>query len=185
MTDLETDIQSKQLKSVLEGLIFVSPEPLGTAFLAGLTEKDPKQIQVLLDQLQSEYEARNRGFRLIRTAGGYQFRTLPQIAPYIIEMRKKRPQKLGRAALETLTIIAYNQPITRSQIEEIRGVESSATIKSLLDRNLIVMIGRKEVPGRPMLYGTSRRFLELLGIDDLSSLPQLPENEMLAGDELT
>lgn len=138
-----------------------------------------EQIQGVLDELEEEYRLRSRGFVLAKVAGGYQFRSLPKVAPWILEIKKVKPSRLSRAALETLAIIAYNQPITRSRIEQIRGVEGSGIIKNLLERDLITVVGRKDIPGRPLLYGTSRRFLELFSLPDLASLPPLPEIESL------
>jgi segregation and condensation protein B len=168
------------LKSVVEGLIFTHSEPVTVETLAKVVESVPSEtIQSVLDELEAEYLQRSRGFLLSRVAGGYQFRSLPNIAPWILEMRRMKPARLSRAALETLSIIAYNQPITRSRIEQIRGVESSAAVKSLIDRDLVVVVGRKDVVGRPLVYGTSKRFLEVFGLTDLASLPPLPEIEVL------
>ncbi len=171
------------LKSIVEGLIFAHPESVTTAALAQVIGGlQPPEVQSVLDELEQEYKDRSRGFMLHRVAGGYQFRTVPAAAPYIIEMRKIKPAKLSRAALEALSIIAYNQPVTRSLIEQIRGVESSATIRSLVDRELAEVVGKKDVPGRPLLYGTTKRFLEVFGLAELASLPPLPDVEALEAD---
>jgi len=168
------------LKSVVEGLIFTASEPLTVSALAGtIRTASAETIQSVLDELEQEYLERSRGFLLSKVAGGYQFRSLPKIAPWILEMKKVRPAKPRRAALETLCIIAYNQPVTKGRIEQIRGVESSGTLKYLLERDLIEVVGRKDVAGRPLLYGTSRRFLEVFGLPDLASLPPLPEIEKI------
>jgi segregation and condensation protein B len=170
------------LQSVLEGLIFASPEPVPVSSLAAVIPGVPiETIQAAIDELHEEYRRRSRGFALVKIAGGYQFRTLPSVAPWITEMRKIKPARLSRAALETLSIIAYNQPVTRSRIEQVRGVESSAAIKGLLERELIVVVGKKDVVGRPLVYGTAPRFLEVFGLSDLSALPPLPELEELDG----
>ena len=132
-----------------------------------------------MDELEQEYLERSGGFVLAKVAGGYQFRSLPNIAPWILEMRRMKPARLSRAALETLSIIAYNQPVTKGRIEQIRGVESSAPLRSLVERDLVVIVGRKDIAGRPILYGTSKRFLEVFGLADLASLPALPEIENL------
>ncbi|MDQ7785230.1 MAG: SMC-Scp complex subunit ScpB [Desulfomonilaceae bacterium] len=172
------------LKSIVEGLIFSHSEPLSAQFIAGVIgEASPKEIQGVLDDLEQEYLLRSRGFVLSKVAGGYQFRSLPAIAPWILEMRRMKPARLSRAGLETLAIVAYNQPITRNQIEQIRGVETAGTIKNLVDRDLIEVVGRKDIPGRPLLYGTSKRFLEVFGLEDLASLPPLPEIEALPNEE--
>jgi segregation and condensation protein B len=166
------------LKSIIEGLIFSVQEPVSSDALAAVLQGVSRQtIQAVLDELEQEYRRRSRGFILCRVAGGYQFRTLPNLAPWILEMRKTKPSRLSRAALETLSIIAYNQPVTKSRIEQIRGVESSGTLKGLLERDLVVVVGRKDMAGRPLLYGTSKRFLEVFGLADLASLPTLPELE--------
>jgi len=173
-------VDRELLKSIVEGLIFAGPEPLSAASIAGLVEEVPEEtVQTIIDELEQEYRKRSRGFALTRVAGGYQFRSMPDLAPWILAMKSMKPSRLSRAALETLSIIAYNQPITRTSIEQIRGVESAGTIRSLLERDLVTVVGRKDVPGRPLLYGTSRRFLEVFGLPDLASLPPLPEIETI------
>ncbi|MFH1115120.1 MAG: SMC-Scp complex subunit ScpB [Pseudomonadota bacterium] len=174
------------LKSIVEGLIFSHSEPLSAESIAGVVgDASPQEIQSVLDGLEQEYRQRSRGFVLSRLAGGYQFRSLPAIAPWILEMRRMKPARLSRAGLETLAIVAYNQPITRSRIEQIRGVETAGTIKNLVERDLITVVGRKDIPGRPLLYGTSKRFLEVFGLEDLASLPALPEVEALPEEDET
>lgn len=170
------------LKSVIEGLIFAASEPVAVTSLAAVVVGVPVEtIQAAIDELEVEYTQRSRGFGLVKVGGGYQFRTLPSVSPWIAEMRKIKPARLSRAALETLSIIAYNQPVTRGRIEQIRGVESSAAIKSLLERELIVVVGKKDAAGRPLVYGTAPRFLEVFGLPDLSALPPLPEVDDLDG----
>jgi len=174
-------VDPELLKSIIEGLIFAHSEPVTVDSLAAvLQETSADKIQSVLDGLQDEYLQRSRGFVLVKVAGGYQFRSLPNIAPWILEMRKMKPARLSRAALETLSIVAYNQPVTKSRIEQIRGVESSAPLRSLVERDLVVIVGRKDIAGRPMLYGTSKRFLEVFGLPDLASLPALPEIENIS-----
>ena len=169
------------LKSIIEGLIFAHSEPVTVDSLAAVIQgTSADRIQSVLDGLQDEYLQRSRGFVLVKVAGGYQFRSLPNIAPWILEMRRMKPARLSRAALETLSIVAYNQPATKSRIEQIRGVESSAPLRSLVERDLVVIVGRKDIAGRPMLYGTSKRFLEVFGLPDLASLPALPEIENIS-----
>jgi segregation and condensation protein B len=166
------------LKSVVEGLIFAHAEPVSAKALADVIQTVPAdEIQAVIDELEQEYLKRSRGFILYNVAGGYQFRSLPHVAPWILESKKLKPAKLSRAALETLAIIAYSQPVTRGRIEKIRGVESSATVKHLIERELVEVVGRKDIPGRPLLYATSPRFLEVFGLPDLASLPPLPELE--------
>jgi segregation and condensation protein B len=171
-------VDPQLLKSIIEGLIFAHSEPVTVDSLAAVIQgTSADRIQSVLDGLEDEYLQRSRGFVLVKVAGGYQFRSLPKIAPWILEMRRMKPARLSRAALETLSIVAYNQPVTKSRIEQIRGVESSAPLRSLVERDLVVIVGRKDIAGRPMLYGTSKRFLEVFGLPDLASLPALPEVE--------
>ncbi len=166
------------LKSVVEGLIFAHSDPVNAKALANVIQTvSADEIQGVIDELEQEYTKRSRGFVLCKIAGGYQFRSLPHVAPWILESKKLKPAKLSRAALETLAIVAYNQPVTKGRIEKIRGVESSASVKHLIERELIDVVGRKDIPGRPLLYATSARFLEVFGLSDLASLPPLPELE--------
>jgi segregation and condensation protein B len=174
-------VEPQLLKSIIEGLIFAHSEPMTVDSLAAVIQgTSAERIQSVLDELQDEYLQRSRGFVLAKVAGGYQFRSLPKIAPWILEMRRMKPARLSRAALETLSIVAYNQPVTKSRIEQIRGVESSAPLRSLVERDLVVIVGRKDIAGRPMLYGTSKRFLEVFGLPELASLPALPEIENIS-----
>jgi len=173
-------LEKKLLKSIVQGLIFAHHEPVSLDTLSRVIQNaGMESIKSALDELEEEYRQRNSGFVLARVAGGYQFRSLPSIAPWILEMKSMKPSRLSRAAMETLSIVAYNQPITRNQIEQVRGVESAATIKGLLERDLVAIVGRKDIPGRPLLYGTTRRFLEVFGLSDLASLPALPELEAI------
>lgn len=166
------------LKSVIEGLIFAGTEPVTVdALRQAVGDDNTAEVVSIVEELEHEYRERSRGFTLERIAGGFQFRSLPHIAPYIRELRKIKPSRLSRPALETLAIVAYNQPITRARVERIRGVESSATIRNLCERGLIEVVGKKDIPGRPLLYGTSRRFLEVFGLTDLTGLPPLPDPE--------
>ncbi|MBI4965181.1 MAG: SMC-Scp complex subunit ScpB [Desulfomonile tiedjei] len=174
-------MEKQLLKSIVEGLIFAYHEPVSLDTLSRVIQTaGPESIKSVLDELEEEYTVRNRGFLLVTVAGGYQFRSLPAVAPWILEMKSMKPSKLSRAAMETLSIVAYNQPITRHQIEQVRGVESAATIRGLVERELIAIVGKKDIPGRPLLYGTTRRFLEVFGLSDLASLPPLPELETIA-----
>ena len=168
------------LKSIVEGVIFAVQDPVTLDSLSRVVDGvSAEDIRSVVAELEDEYAQRNRGFVLTRVAGGYQFRSLPAIAGWILEMRRTKPSRLSRAALETLSIVAYNQPVTKHQIEQIRGVESSGPLRSLLERELIVVVGRRDIAGRPLLYGTSKRFLEVFGLPDLVSLPPLPEMETL------
>jgi segregation and condensation protein B len=168
-------LEKSKLVSIIEGILFLQTEPVGVDTLSHVLGEERKLIAGILDDLVVEYKGRARGFELVKVAEGFQFRTLPEAAPWILELRKKKPAKLSRASLETLSIIAYNQPVTRNEIEQIRGVESAAVVRNLVDRDLVAVVGRKEIPGRPLLYATTRKFLEVFGLPDLASLPALPE----------
>ena len=171
-------LDHRQLTSVIEGLIFSSPDPLSLdSIRKALPEASRDGIKKTLEELEGEYLERDRGFTLRRVQGGYQFRSLPEIAPWIQVLRDLKPWRFSRAALETLAIVAYNQPVTRNKIEQIRGVESSSPVKNLMERELIAVIGREETPGRPLLYGTTKMFLRMFGINELGDLPKLPEME--------
>lgn len=164
-----------ELRAVVEAFLFVSGSPLTLDKLADLTEADKSDIKEIIAGLTEEYCRSGRGIRLVEIAGGYQFRSDPALAPWLRRLQKERVQRLSAAALETLAIIAYRQPITRAEIEYLRGVDSGGVLKTLLERNLLRILGKKEVPGRPLLYGTSRYFLELFGLKDLNDLPTLKE----------
>lgn len=169
---------ASKLKSIIEGMLFVSSDPINLESIRKAVPEAPKDlIKTVIDELEREYSERDRGFNLVRVEGGYQFRSLPVIAPWIQALKDLKPWRLSRAALETLAIVAYNQPVTRNKIEQIRGVESSSSIKNLVERELITVIGRDDIPGRPLLYATTKIFLQVFGLNDLSSLPPLPDIE--------
>lgn len=171
-------MEHQKLKSVIEGLIFTSPDPLSLDSIKKVVPEVSKDsIKIVIEELELEYLERDRGFNLIRIEGGYQFRSLAGIAPWIQALRDIKPWRLSRAALETLAIIAYNQPTTKHKIDKIRGVESSSSIKNLLERELITVVGRDGVPGRPLLYSTTKLFLRVFGLNELEDLPHLPEIE--------
>ncbi|HEV7903101.1 MAG TPA: SMC-Scp complex subunit ScpB [Pyrinomonadaceae bacterium] len=170
-----------ELISIIESLIFVSEEPLPTKTLAEVLKEDRGWVQVAVEELAKEFNERNGGLMLREVAGGWQFATRPENHEHVRAFLKSRPSaKLSLAALETLAVIAYKQPITVPEILEIRGVQSSSAIKTLLDKRLIVSKGRKETVGRPMMYGTSKEFLLQFGLRDLSELPNVEDFEDLA-----
>jgi segregation and condensation protein B len=138
-----------------------------------------------LDELREEYRRARRGFVLAELADGYQLRSRPEHAEYIRRLQVSRPARISRAALETLAIIAYRQPATRADIEYLRGVDSGGVIKSLLDKRLVRIVGKKDMPGRPLLYGTSREFLEFFGLRSLEDLPSLKEFTELTAESET
>ena len=144
-----------------------------------LPEWRKAEIEEAAEELIREYQERECSFRVEKVAGGYQFRTKVEYAPWIRRLKKVRPIRLSRAALETLAIVAYRQPVSRAEVEEIRGVDSGWVIASLMDKGLIRPVGRKSTPGRPLLYGTTKKFLEVFGLKDLKDLPTLKEMESL------
>ncbi|MCC6453028.1 MAG: SMC-Scp complex subunit ScpB [Acidobacteria bacterium] len=176
-----------ELVALVEALIFVSEEPIGTKLLADILGEEKGAIQAAVEQLSAEYVERSSGLQIREIAGGYQIATRPEFHEEIRAFLKTRPSaKLSLASLETLAVIAYKQPVTVPEILDIRGVQSATSIKTLLDKRLIVAKGRKEAVGRPMQYGTSKEFLIQFGLKDLSELPSIEDFEDLvsSGSEL-
>lgn len=175
---------AKSLKTIIEAFLFAAERPLTPREIqAWLPEEKISNIAQALTELQAEYEELERSFTLKRVAEGYQFRSRKEYAPYLLTMMKASPTRLSRAAMETLAIIAYKQPILRQEVERLRGVDCGGILKTLLEKDLIRIMGRKSLPGRPLIYGTTRKFLEVFDLRDLSSLPKLKEIEDLGGDE--
>lgn len=167
--------------AIVEAMIFVSDEPLSAKAIADVLEEDKDTIQAAIEELAMEYEQREGGLVLREIAGGWQLATRTEYHDEIRKFLKSRPSaKLSIASLETLAVIAYKQPITVPEILEIRGVQSASAIKTLLDKRLIVVKGRKETVGKPMQYGTSKEFLIQFGLKDLSELPSIEDFEDLA-----
>jgi segregation and condensation protein B len=164
-----------QVKSVVESVLFVSAAPLSVDQLFESTGIDKDRLLQALHALRDERLRLGSGVTLQEVAGGWQFRTIASSAEYVRRFLKVKPQRLTRAAVETLAIIAYRQPCTRPELEELRGVDSGAVLKALLDRRLIKIVGKKEEVGRPILYGTTREFLEFFALKDLNALPTLRE----------
>ncbi len=162
---------------IVEALLFVTPEPLAPQRLAEVLGCDRKEAVRLARALGDRYDEQGSAVAVEEVAGGYQIRTRTDLAPWVRKLLATRPSKLSRAALETLAIVAYRQPVTRGDVEKIRGVDSSGVFQSLMDRKLVKIMGRMDVPGRPIIYGTTRNFLELFGLSDLSGLPTLKEFE--------
>ena len=161
------------LLSRLESLIFIYPEPITVRRLAKILCLDGKRVRELVNKLVAEYE--RRGIVLTEVSGGFQFQTNPENAPIVRAAIKIKPMRMSRPALETLAIVAYRQPITRAEVEEIRRVDSGGTLKFLFEKGLVRVLGRKEEPGRPMIYGTTSEFLALFGLKSLGDLPALHE----------
>jgi segregation and condensation protein B len=167
------------LKRIIEAMIFAAERPLPEQRLvAALPEHAEGDVIATLREIEADYA--ERGVSLRRVAGGYQFRTDPGLAGYVARVRAQKAPRLSRAALETLAIVAYRQPLTRAQVESVRGVDCSGLLRALVDKRLLKIAGRKEVPGRPPLYATTKTFLEVFDLDDLASLPSLAEGEALS-----
>jgi len=183
--DLETEKQPRsvgEIVAIVEALVFVADEPISIKLLAEILQEDREAIEAAVEQLQDEYQNRESGLTMREIAGGWQLSTRTEFHEEIRKFLKTRPNaKLSLAALETLAVIAYKQPVTVPEILDIRGVQSASAIKTLLDKRLIAAKGRKETVGRPMQYGTSKEFLMQFGLKDLSELPSIEDFEDLAG----
>lgn len=178
-------IGARELKAILEAVLFVSPEPVPVARLMSILGTVSKaEVVQALGILTHDLDQDGRGIQLVQVAGGYRLVTKQEYGPWLKRMDKaKAAQKLSRSALESLAIIAYKQPLVRSEIEEIRGVETSGVLRTLCERKLVRIVGRKDVPGRPIMYGTTKFFLEHFGLQDLSQLPPLREFKELGESE--
>ena len=173
------------LAAVLECLLFTAETPLSLNRIAEIfPNQSPQEWQTALEELAAHYDGAGHGVFVAEVAGGTQLRTRSEYASWIVQTRPANPQRLSQAALETLAVIAYKQPIIRAEIEAIRGVDASGVLRQLLEKGLIQMLGRKDIPGRPILYGTTATFLEVFGLKDLRSLPTQEELQALAAEEL-
>jgi len=173
------------LKSVLESLLFVADAPLTLDRLCSILEEYERQdIRAAVEALLSEYRQAERGIYLAEVAGGWQFRSRPENADYLRRLSRSRTFRFSHSSLETLAIIAYRQPITRAEVEYLRGVDSGGVLKTLLEKKLLRILGKKDIPGRPLIYGTSREFLETFNLKDLASLPSLREVQELTARDL-
>jgi segregation and condensation protein B len=182
----------RELKHIVEALIFASDEPIDTQTIVNIIKSVDKEeelelyslVENAIEELNQFYEENGVAFRIIKIAKGYQFATRPEFSRYVGFMNTERRQKrLSQAALETLAIIAYKQPITKPEIERIRGVNADYILSTLLEKNLICIKGRAETVGRPLLYGTTDEFLKYFGISDISDLPKPREIEEILSDE--
>ena len=173
------------LKSIVEALIFASPEPLTIKTLTKLLASEPKEdIAAVIHELKADYQ-RPGGLSLVEVAGGYQIVTRAELHEWVRRLFHERTtQKLSVASLETLAVIAYKQPVTAPEIAEIRGVNTSGVLGTLVERRLVRVVGRKQVVGRPFLYGTTRDFLERFGLNDISDLPKVEDMADLLGFDL-
>jgi segregation and condensation protein B len=169
-------MEDREKKSLLEALLFLSGEPLTLSSLKGVADMDEPEIRRLMEGIMGDYRRRDEGILVAEIAHGYQMITNPKYAPWIRKFRGTQiSQKISMASLEALAIIAYKQPIIKAEIEQIRGVNSDGVIKNLLERRLVRIMGRKEAPGKPLLYGTTREFLQHFGLKDLTELPTLKD----------
>jgi segregation and condensation protein B len=174
-------LSGQHLKSVLESLLFISDVPLTIDRLCAILEEyERRDVQQAVDLIREEYGGEGRGIYLAEVAGGYQIRSRPENADFIRRMVRGKTFKFSRSSLETLAMIAYRQPITRTEVEYLRGVDSGGVLKTLLEKKMIRILGKKDVPGKPLIYGTTREFLEVFNLPDLASLPTLKDIHELA-----
>lgn len=168
-------------KAILEAILLASPEPLTIKRIADVVGLDEKDARILVDDLRREYQQPGRGLYVQEIAGGYVLTTRPEYAEYVEKLLQPRARGLSHSALETLAIVAYRQPITKAEIEGVRGVSADRSIETLLDRRMVRELGRKEAPGRPLLYGTTKDFLQYFGLKELAELPPLSVDTSDAG----
>jgi segregation and condensation protein B len=181
----QTDPQKDQVKYIIECLIFTSDTPLTVEKIkAVLEDKSKKEIKVLIEELIQDYQNLDRGIFIREVANGFQFCTKPEYAHLIQKLRKTKPYSLTQPTLETLAIIAYRQPVTKAEIELVRGVDCGGVLRTLLEKKLIAIKGKKEVIGKPFLYATTSRFLEVFGLENLSSLPSIEEIKQLKDSDI-
>jgi segregation and condensation protein B len=175
----------QERRKILEALLLSSPEPVTPARLGRIVpESSAREVREDIEALNECYATEGRGFRIEEVGGGHQFRTLPALAEFVQQLEPVPPLRMSRAGLETLAIIAYKQPVTRAEVEHVRGVDAGPLLRGLLERRLVRIAGHREVPGRPILYATTPRFLEVFGLAGLSDLPTLREIEELLRDRL-
>ncbi len=175
-------MEENNLKSAVEALIFASEKPITAEQIRKvLGDLDSPTVNKIIGELKAEYEAQNRGIRVVEIAGGFQMITNSNFSPFLKKLFKHRfSEKLSKPALESLAIIAYKQPLTKAEIESLRNVNVDGVIKSLVDKNLIRICGRKKVPGRPFVFGTTREFLEHFGLKSLADLPKMEDFTAMA-----
>ena len=179
---MEND-ENKDLKAILEALLLIADKPLTVNQARRVLDKlKPGEIHTLFKELAEEYNMRESGIEIYEVAGGYQLRTRPEMVEWVRKFHNVKPLRLSRPSLETLAIISYKQPLTRAEVEEIRGVDCGGVIKTLIDCRLVKVLGRKKVPGNPLLYGTSKEFLEVFQLQGLADLPPVDEFVSLGDD---
>jgi len=171
-------LSPEKARQALEAVLFAADQPLAPVRLAQILGRsfDAKDARRIVEELNAEYKAQSRAFEIVEIAGGLQFMTLPEFRHWVAEAHKhRRQEKLTPSSVETLAIVAYKQPILRVQVDDIRGVQSGPILRSLMERGLVKAVGRQNVPGRPILYGTSRIFLQHFGLKSLKDLPRVAE----------
>jgi len=173
----------EELPVIWEALLWASPAPVTVDQVARVTGATPDEAGEAIEALEQRYRASGSALQVQKVAGGYQITTRPGFAPYIEKLLRPKPQPLSQAALETLAVVAYMQPVTRAEIESVRGVDCDAVLRTLVERKLVREVGRKDVVGRPILYGTTPEFLRLLGLEDLGQLPPLDTWASYPGDK--
>lgn len=175
-------MEEERLRAILESLLFAAGEPVKLAQLASVLDNVPRvAIRAALAEMGTAFTREGRGIVLDEVAGGFQLRTPKEHAMYVRKLLSSKPPRLSRPLLETLAIIAYRQPVTRPEIEQLRGVDTGGVLETLLERRLIRIAGRKEAPGRPLMYATTAEFLEAFGLKDLENLPDLDEFREVEG----
>ena len=181
----QSDLPREQLKSIIECLIFTSELPLTADKIRNVIEDiSKKEIKELIEELMEEYQNQDRGIFIREVAHGYQFCTKSEYSLWVQKFRKTKPYHLSQALLETLAIVTYKQPVTKAEVEAVRGVDCTGVVKSLMDKKLVTILGKKDVIGRPFLYGTTPKFLEVFGLEKLANLPSIEEIEKQKDSEL-
>ena len=175
LTDKSTElVETEDLKKIIETLLFITDRPVKPSRLAEVAESDVRRVREIIRQLQDEFVAQNRAVQIVEIAGGFQMATKAEYGRWVRRLyNEKMTTKLSNAALETLAIIAYKQPITRAEMEAIRGVDVAGPLERLLERSLVRVVGKKDTIGRPMVYGTTDEFLRLFGLNKIAELPDL------------
>jgi len=178
-------VEREKIESIIESLLFASGEPLSLKKMQDIIEEaDKKDVRQALEELVNKWEAPECGLRIVDVAGGYQFQTSADNAQWVGRMLQSRPVRLSRPSLETLAIVAYRQPVTKAEIEDVRGVDSGGVLKTLLEYGFIRIMGRKDVPGKPLIYATDKRFMEFFCLKSLAELPTLKELEEIQEEKI-
>ncbi len=179
-------MDNDRVKSLIEAAIFASDHPVTITRLMNILELETcQEVKIAINTLKEEYNGEDRGIYIEEVAGGYQMRTKPEFAPWLRKLLKVSPNRLSRASMETLAIVSYKQPLTRYEVESIRGVDCGGVLRTLIEKGLIKIVGRKDTPGKPAVYGTTKVFLEIFELKDLSCLPYLNEIEETKEEDVT